>query len=127
MPRTRNRKSALMTDLPLDMSVVDSLKDLGGEDDPELFSELVDAFLTDAPARLDAIDRCIASGDVEGVARAAHPLKSSAANMGAVGLAEICRRLETDAMAGKDAGLLEYASLARTQYEAAARALIAAR
>lgn len=115
-----------MTDT-LDQSIVEGLKELGGEDDPELFGELVDAFMADTPGRLDSIDKSIAAGDTEGVAQAAHPLKSSSANMGAMGLSVICKRLEMEAREGKLEGHGELAAQARVEYEAAAKALNDAR
>lgn len=111
----------------LDMSVVETLKELGGDDDPELFGELVDAFLADTPGRLDAIDAALVTGDADGVAKAAHPLKSSAANMGAVGLSELCRRMEAAAREGDLSGLAPLAASARVEFDAASRALQDAR
>lgn len=78
----------------LDMSVIDSLRELGGESDPDLLAELIDLFLADAPGHLDAIEAALASGDAGSLEHAAHSLKSSCANIGAVTLSSLCLDLE---------------------------------
>ena len=78
----------------LDLEVVGVLKELGGEENPELFRELVDTFAEDSPARVEAIVASAAQGDADGLRTAAHGLKSSAANMGATHLWRSCRALE---------------------------------
>ena len=43
----------------LDMTVIDTLKSLGGDDEPELFIELVDLFLEDARGNFEALSRAL--------------------------------------------------------------------
>jgi HPt (histidine-containing phosphotransfer) domain-containing protein len=81
----------------LDMRILAELRELGGEDDPGLIAELIDIFLSDAPQRLQDISRGLTSGDLATVERAAHTLKSSSANIGAIGLSRICREMEQNA------------------------------
>jgi len=78
----------------LDMRILDDLRELGGADDPALITELIDIFLADAPLRLQEISRGLSRGDLVVVERAAHTLKSSSANIGAIGLSRICREME---------------------------------
>ena len=78
----------------LDMAVIDSLKELGGEDDPGLLTELIDLFLADAPTYMVMLREAIESDDPAAMERAAHTLKSSSANIGALQLSELCRELE---------------------------------
>ena len=82
----------------LDLDVIATLKELGGDDDPGLFEELVQLFLDDTPPRLRALVEAVASGDGSELESAAHALKSSAANLGAIGLSELFKKIE---MAGK--------------------------
>jgi HPt (histidine-containing phosphotransfer) domain-containing protein len=77
----------------IDGRVIQSLRDLGGEDEPELLSELIEIFLDDAPMRMEDITLGLASGDLARVERGAHTLKSSSANIGALGLSDLCRRI----------------------------------
>nr|WP_218626439.1 Hpt domain-containing protein [Pseudomonas sp. dw_358] len=55
---------------------------------------LLDTFLSDAGARLKQLQKAT---DADGLAQAAHSLKGSSSNMGAVRLAELCRQLEQEA------------------------------
>lgn len=79
----------------LDSDVIDSLRELGGEDDPELLAELVGLFLSDTPKRIDELLTAVASDDLQGMERAAHALKSSAANLGAMNFSELFRSIES--------------------------------
>jgi len=78
----------------IDMQVIEGLRELGGEDEPGLLIEIVALFLADAPQRLGEIDRALATGDLRSLERAAHTLKSSSQNVGALGLARMCREME---------------------------------
>lgn len=62
--------------------------------------EIVEAFLQDAPKILAAGSVAAAARNAEGVLRAAHTLRSSAALLGAARLAELCRALEANAAGG---------------------------
>ena len=91
----------------LDMRVIASLKELGGEEDPGLVLELVGMFLQDAPLRMKEIETSLANGDILTLERAAHTLKSSSANIGALGLSELCRRIVESARANHPEALPE--------------------
>ncbi len=81
----------------LDPTVIEGLRELGGEDDPGLLMELVEMFLDDAPNRIKEIEQSMAEGDLDTMRRAAHTLKSSAANMGSIVLSNICAEMEAAA------------------------------
>jgi len=55
---------------------------------------LIDAFCKDAPKLLDQMRDAIARGDTKTLQRAAHTLKSNAANFGATALADVCQEIE---------------------------------
>jgi len=60
----------------------------------ECLPQIIDAYLLEGSVRVDAITAAAASGDCELVAKEAHPLKSSSANMGAIRLAKLAGSLE---------------------------------
>jgi HPt (histidine-containing phosphotransfer) domain-containing protein len=62
--------------------------------DPVFLAELVDVYLQDAPEQIQQMRAGLASGDIEGVRRAAHSLKSNSASLGANRLANAARELE---------------------------------
>lgn len=110
----------------LDMRVIADLRELGGEDDPNLLTELIDMFLTDAPARIREVETSLANGDIKTLERAAHTLKSSSANIGAMGLSAVCKRIEELARAQNGAAiapLLADTTQSFAEAEAALRAL----
>jgi len=82
---------------PIDPGVIEGLRELGGTEDPGLLVELIDLYLSDAPLRMAEIEQSFASGDWPLLERAAHTLKSASANIGALGLSELCKELECQA------------------------------
>ena len=62
--------------------------------------ELLDAYLDDSPQLIEQMHAGVAAGDIEGVRRAAHSLKSNSASFGANRLANVTRELEMIAKSG---------------------------
>lgn len=116
--------SSSPSDFPpcLDRDTIASLIQLG-EDDPSLFSDLVDTFLADSPERLGAMDAAARSADATLLARSAHGLKSSAGNMGARMLAELCAELERRGRSGDLSGVDQLVARAQHEFESAGSAL----
>jgi HPt (histidine-containing phosphotransfer) domain-containing protein len=92
---------------PIDPAVIQGLRDLGGDDEPGLLAELIEIFLEDAPERMKDITEGLATGDVGRVERGAHTLKSSSANIGALGLSELCRKIVESARTNQNERLPE--------------------
>ncbi len=112
-------------DAVLDPAVIESLKELGGEDDPDLFSELVQLFLEDTPVRIRKLCDALNESDARAIEQAAHALKSSAANLGATQLATVFMQIEA---AGRERDLGRAASLVQqssSAYERVREALTA--
>jgi CheY-like chemotaxis protein len=74
--------------------------ELMGEPDPDFELELIETFLTDLPALVQAMTDARASEDAAGVGRAAHTLKSQATMFGADGLVEASRAVEVASAQG---------------------------
>ncbi len=79
----------------IDMEIIASLRELGGDEDPGLVCELIDLYLSDAPARISEIEDALERDDFELLERATHTLKSASANIGATKLSAMCAELET--------------------------------
>jgi len=62
--------------------------------DQDVFSELCDIFLDDAPKRLAAIRRALDAGDGPGLRAAAHAFKGAAGVFDATGIVDAARMLE---------------------------------
>jgi HPt (histidine-containing phosphotransfer) domain-containing protein len=77
----------------LDKAALDDLtSSVGG--DSAFVTELIEAYLGDAPAQIAQIHAGVEAGDPASVVRPAHTLKSSSATVGAQRLAATARRLE---------------------------------
>ena len=59
----------------------------------ESYVELLNAYLSDAPERMESMLRSLAQGDLEQLAHDAHSLKGSCSNMGASELAVLCEEV----------------------------------
>jgi len=82
-----------------DASIYDGLKEALGAEDAML---VLRTFLDDAGQRLAAVHEAASQGDNETIAREAHALKSSAATLGFMRLAQLARQLEANAGAAVD-------------------------
>jgi HPt (histidine-containing phosphotransfer) domain-containing protein len=86
-----------MSEIPrsvLDLEVIESLRMLGGEDDPDLLQDLVEIFLEQTPALIARLQEAFDSNDAHALERAAHSLKSSCANLGALRLSAHFKEME---------------------------------
>lgn len=80
----------------LDRTVLEALRAL----DPETGSvlrQVTGLYLEDTPQILQQMKRALDAGDTRELAKAAHTLKSASANVGALELAELCRKAEVAA------------------------------
>jgi CheY-like chemotaxis protein/HPt (histidine-containing phosphotransfer) domain-containing protein len=108
----------------LDDGALKNLRDLGGD---EFLSEVIDAFLADAPELVATLRRSLDDGNAEELRRGAHTLKSNGATLGAEGFAELCRTLEQRAKAGELEGASELVERIEEEYRPLEEALSALR
>ncbi len=78
----------------IDQNVLNSLRDLQIEGRPDILETIINAYLKSSVVLVGDLHKGLASEDTEGVQNAAHSLKSSSANVGAVRLSEIAKELE---------------------------------
>jgi HPt (histidine-containing phosphotransfer) domain-containing protein len=99
----------------IDRTVFDDLLDqVGG--DREFLAELLQTYFDDSPKLLEALHSALAAGNVEEFRRAAHSLKSSSANFGAVRLSRMCKELEDMGKVGNLDGAGEGIAHAEIEY-----------
>ena len=92
----------------VDMAALGALQeDLGG---PDALARIVRLFLEQLDPQAEQIDETARSGEHEGLARAAHRMRSSAATLGASQLADTLGALETAANDGDSAACNELAT-----------------
>ncbi|MEZ5966627.1 MAG: Hpt domain-containing protein [Planctomycetota bacterium] len=111
----------------LNMEVIDELLALSEDGDPELLIDLIEMFLADGPTKMNSILRGIEAQDWEQVERAAHALKGSSGNLGAIHVQNDCDSIQNDCRQGATVGVPERAlDLQRhlTEAEAALRGIM---
>jgi len=107
----------------LDPQSIENLRALNPGDNDAFLREIVGIFLEDTPVRLVELDEGLAAGDVAKFARAAHSIKGSSSNIGAVALRTAAEKLEHHA---RTHGLADAAALVATvkaEFERSATAL----
>jgi PAS domain S-box-containing protein len=107
---------------PIDLSTLDQLRDLVDGDEAAL-AELIDSFLTETPPLLVRLRRALEAGDTAGVRMAAHTLKSSSKDFGALALSQLGQELEALGKAGTLAGVAERVAQVEAEYEPVKAAL----
>lgn len=85
----------------LDPAPLEQLRALQRPGRPDLIARLIEMFRDDAPKKRDEIGRSLETEDAETLHRAAHTLKSSAANLGARELSVRAAEIEAAAREGR--------------------------
>jgi CheY-like chemotaxis protein len=110
--------------ISLAAAALESLREIGGND---FLAELIDEFLTEAPALLAALRRALEQDDADETRRAAHTLKSNGATFGAEAFSELCRELEARAKDGRLEGAEQLVDRIDGEYARLQEALAALR
>jgi CheY-like chemotaxis protein len=78
----------------LDLQTVERIRAMNPGGSSDLFKRLAELYVTSSAALVETLSVVARTGDAHGVAQAAHALKSSSANVGALSLAATCGELE---------------------------------
>ena len=86
------------SDFPvIDSQAIENLRALNPGDNDEFLREIAGIFLEDTPLRIAELDQSLNAGDVPKFIRAAHSIKGSSANLGAMALRAVAEKLEQQA------------------------------
>jgi HPt (histidine-containing phosphotransfer) domain-containing protein len=107
---------------PIDPNAIDALRSLSPDDDSFL-RDLIRIFLKDSPERLAEIEEALAQGDATRMARAAHSLKGSSSNFGAIRLQAASEKVELLGRQGALAGVPPLIPSLKAEYGAVRTAL----
>ena len=80
--------------LIIDPQAIENLRALTPGDHDEFLREIVGIFLEDTPKRIAELDQSLAGDDPLRFTRAAHSVKGSSSNLGAMALRAVAERLE---------------------------------
>jgi HPt (histidine-containing phosphotransfer) domain-containing protein len=107
------------TDLPFDLTAIEKLRKVAGDQAPGFVAEMATLFLEEAAKQVAELRRAHDVKDWKIVSRTAHSLKSSAATLGLMQLSSTCRELEMRAKGGEPAADTEaLVARAAAQYAA---------
>ena len=78
----------------IDPQAIENLRALNPGYNDAFVREITGIFLEDTPQRIAELDQCLAAGDTAKFTRAAHSIKGSSANLGALALLAVAQQLE---------------------------------
>lgn len=107
----------------IDCGVLENLKSIFGAGGRDMLAGVIRIYISDSPALLDRMSKALQNRDSEDMFEAAHALKSSSANLGAIGLAGLCRTLEDIARMGATEGNESIIVQIQAEYERVRAAL----
>jgi len=84
---------------PLDQKIINDIRALDAPGKPGLLARVAQAYFQETPSILEKLRDALDQGDANIVVKAAHTMKSSSANVGALHLADLFKQLETQARA----------------------------
>ncbi len=102
----------------LDGTVLEQIRVMERNGAPQLLSRLIQIYLRDAIQLIEEARQAIGTGNAEALRVAAHTLKSSSANLGALRVRDACRELELQARAQQLAGAAERLALLESEFTA---------
>ncbi|WP_129629079.1 response regulator [Candidatus Oscillochloris fontis] len=85
-------------DLIIDLKMIEHLQQSLGGGNPTVLHEFIDLFSLETPKLIASLAQAITDQQPDQIRLAVHTLKSNAALLGAMALAELCRTLEEDAL-----------------------------
>jgi CheY-like chemotaxis protein/HPt (histidine-containing phosphotransfer) domain-containing protein len=94
------RPAAAASEPSLDEQVLANLRELQEPGDEDFVTTLIDHLLADVPERISVMSEAVRRADAPALERAAHSLKSSAANLGLLELSRLAGALETSGATG---------------------------
>jgi len=81
--------------------MLEMLRDIAGDDDTDFMLDLLESYQSHTPVLLAAIEAAHSHGEVAGIEKAAHQLKSSSAMLGCTAFSVQCGDLEKACKAGE--------------------------
>jgi HPt (histidine-containing phosphotransfer) domain-containing protein len=111
-----------MSAAPLDPEIIASIRALAGDEGDDFLREIIGIFLEDTPLRFTELEDALRLQDTAKFARAAHSIKGSSSNVGALGLRAEAEALEQKTLQGWD-GAAESIERLKQEFERTRQAL----
>lgn len=113
-PRTRSAGKSV-----LDRQVLDDLIDIMGDE----YVDLIEVYLEDTPNCIGLMNEAAGDDDIDGLIAPAHSLKSTSANLGAMGLSEMAKAIEFGAREGNLSDVAQKIAAIESEFEQVASEL----
>ena len=107
----------------IDEGVLDQMRQLQSEEEPDFLASLIDLFLEDARSHLKALREAVARSDARQLADKSHSLKSSCGNLGAKKMTAICNTIEALGRANSVEGAAALVAQLEEEFSRVRRAL----
>ncbi|AFZ58647.1 response regulator [Anabaena cylindrica FACHB-243] len=101
----------------IDHSILEDLRNMAGSEGDRLIAELIQVYLEDAPARIQAIQDALTSENITNLKKMAHALRSPSVSIGAVNLGKICETLEDTAQHLSLAQITDLVNRIKSEYQ----------
>ncbi len=90
---------------------------------PNVLSKIINLYLQNSPGLIKTVRKSVEQGDGVALCEAAHSLKSSSANLGAVSMAAVCKKLEEMGREGRTDAAKALTGRIESEYKLASTAL----
>ncbi|MGA2735174.1 MAG: response regulator [Syntrophobacteraceae bacterium] len=108
----------------LNYKTLESLRSMVREGHPSLLEKVIRIYMESSPKLMETIRHSISLGDAAAMQGAAHSLKSTSGNLGAMMLAEMCKELEAMGRAGTTDNATLLLHVLEDEYERVREALV---
>ena len=123
-PPPRIETVSVTNEPTIDRASLDQINDLDPNQNGELLNNIIDTYCENAEVLMRELVEAARGDDLDAAVRAAHSLKSSSANVGALRLATLCRSMEQDGRSGDISAILDNLDPAWTEYQTAIDELV---
>jgi histidine phosphotransfer protein HptB len=107
-----------MSSLPVvDLEAIENLRSLSPDDGGVFLKEILGIYLEDIPLRISELHSSAAAGNVENFIRAAHSIKGSSSNVGAIEVRAIAEKIEHRSRKEGISGQVDQVPLLEAAYE----------
>ena len=107
----------------IDPQSIENLRALNPDDNDAFLREIAGIFLEDTPLRITELEESLQAGDVTRFTRAAHSIKGSSSNLGAMALRAAAEKLEHQARSDGLANVETLLASVKTEFARAHAAL----
>lgn len=108
----------------IDLQAIENLRALNPGDNDEFLREIAGIFLEDTPQRIAELEQGLVAGDVSKFTRAAHSIKGSSANLGAMALRTAAEKLEHQARTNGIGDVASLVAQVKAEFDRAQAALL---